>query len=187
MDRRRLHLCQRRPADPRKAGTCRQRKRSLTITEAGAFTGARFFFPSQPTFPGPRVSIGMRWTRRATPKPKALRSVGKCAGLFTPINPDMARRLTPSCAVPGLTHTAQGRGGAKASPFLHGKSRQGLFLAHVEQPHDCNTRGSALVSKILNFRDIFYWSEREDSNLRPPAPEAGALPGCATLRPWRGG
>lgn len=27
------------------------------------------------------------------------------------------------------------------------------------------------------------WSEREDSNLRPPAPEAGALPGCATLRP----
>lgn len=28
------------------------------------------------------------------------------------------------------------------------------------------------------------WSEREDSNLRPPAPEAGALPGCATLRPW---
>ena len=27
------------------------------------------------------------------------------------------------------------------------------------------------------------WSEREDLNLRPPAPEAGALPGCATLRP----
>lgn len=26
------------------------------------------------------------------------------------------------------------------------------------------------------------WSERKDSNLRPPAPKAGALPGCATLR-----
>lgn len=26
------------------------------------------------------------------------------------------------------------------------------------------------------------WSEREDSNLRPPRPERGALPGCATLR-----
>ena len=26
------------------------------------------------------------------------------------------------------------------------------------------------------------WSEWQDSNLRPPAPEAGALPGCATLR-----
>lgn len=31
------------------------------------------------------------------------------------------------------------------------------------------------------------WSEWQDSNLRPPAPEAGALPGCATLRPpWPG-
>ena len=27
------------------------------------------------------------------------------------------------------------------------------------------------------------WSGREDSNLRPPAPHAGALPGCATPRP----
>ena len=26
------------------------------------------------------------------------------------------------------------------------------------------------------------WSERRDSNSRPPAPKAGALPGCATLR-----
>ena len=26
------------------------------------------------------------------------------------------------------------------------------------------------------------WSERKDSNLRLPAPKAGALPGCATLR-----
>ena len=28
----------------------------------------------------------------------------------------------------------------------------------------------------------YNWSERKDSNLRPPAPKAGALPGCATLR-----
>src|SRR5438105_14649539 len=27
------------------------------------------------------------------------------------------------------------------------------------------------------------WSGRKDSNLRPPAPHAGALPGCATPRP----
>ena len=26
------------------------------------------------------------------------------------------------------------------------------------------------------------WSEREDSNFRPPQPHCGALPGCATLR-----
>jgi hypothetical protein len=34
------------------------------------------------------------------------------------------------------------------------------------------------------YNEAGNWSEREDSNLRPPAPEAGALPGCATLRPW---
>lgn len=28
----------------------------------------------------------------------------------------------------------------------------------------------------------YNWSEREDSNLRPPQPHCGALPGCATLR-----
>ncbi len=27
-----------------------------------------------------------------------------------------------------------------------------------------------------------FWSGREDSNLRLPAPKAGALPGCATPR-----
>src|ERR1700679_91973 len=29
----------------------------------------------------------------------------------------------------------------------------------------------------------FNWSGRQDSNLRPPAPHASALPGCATPRP----
>ena len=29
------------------------------------------------------------------------------------------------------------------------------------------------------------WSGREDLNLRPPAPKAGALPGCATPRRGR--
>ena len=45
----------------------------------------------------------------------------------------------------------------------------------------------SFLSKSLIYRDYIYWSEREDSNLRPPAPEAGALPDCATLRPWRFG
>ena len=31
-------------------------------------------------------------------------------------------------------------------------------------------------------RSFFYWSGREDSNLRPLAPHANALPGCATSR-----
>ena len=32
-------------------------------------------------------------------------------------------------------------------------------------------------------RPSYKWSGREDSNFRPPAPHAGALPGCATPRP----
>ena len=38
----------------------------------------------------------------------------------------------------------------------------------------------------LSYRRRFpvwgIWSGREDLNLRPPAPKAGALPGCATPR-----
>src|SRR5262249_16081917 len=35
-----------------------------------------------------------------------------------------------------------------------------------------------------SFRsDLRRWSERQDLNLRPPDPQSGALPGCATLRP----
>src|SRR4029077_6689811 len=38
-----------------------------------------------------------------------------------------------------------------------------------------------LAAQVL---DLFgeYWSEWQDLNLRPPRPERGALPGCATLR-----
>lgn len=39
------------------------------------------------------------------------------------------------------------------------------------------------VAGSLRYRDCeFEWSGREDSNFRPPAPHAGALPGCATPR-----
>src|SRR5436309_15189144 len=34
--------------------------------------------------------------------------------------------------------------------------------------------------------ELEKWSGRLDSNQRPPAPKAGALPGCATPRPARG-
>ena len=50
-------------------------------------------------------------------------------------------------------------------------------------PHD----GPATKMGGVDISGFFFWSEREDSNLRPPAPEAGALPDCATLRPWAGG
>ena len=35
---------------------------------------------------------------------------------------------------------------------------------------------------IYRSKALLCWSERLDSNQRPPAPKAGALPSCATLR-----
>ena len=40
--------------------------------------------------------------------------------------------------------------------------------------------GSLIGPKV--WINLFYWSGREDLNLRPPAPKAGALPDCATPR-----
>jgi hypothetical protein len=42
--------------------------------------------------------------------------------------------------------------------------------------------GSCSIQLSYGCWHALYWSEREDSNLRPPAPKAGTLPGCATLR-----
>ena len=39
------------------------------------------------------------------------------------------------------------------------------------------------ISAQKFFPSIFLeWSGRQDSNLRPPVPKTGALPGCATPR-----
>ena len=46
--------------------------------------------------------------------------------------------------------------------------------------HEPQTKQNGLPIKSISR--CFYWSERNDSNVRPPAPKAGALPGCATLR-----
>jgi hypothetical protein len=49
---------------------------------------------------------------------KALRLVGECAGLFTPINPDMARRQSsPLRGANSDMFQANEKGGAFASPF----------------------------------------------------------------------
>ena len=38
------------------------------------------------------------------------------------------------------------------------------------------------AKRAVNDNPFFYWSEYKDSNLGPPGPKPGALPGCATLR-----
>ena len=50
----------------------------------------------------------------------------------------------------------------------------------------CNTAVTNKKQRVSIFCNsllsLMYWSGREDLNLRPPAPKAGALPGCATPR-----
>jgi hypothetical protein len=44
--------------------------------------------------------------------------------------------------------------------------------------------GAQMIKPVSEYipNRLLYWSEYKDSNLGPPAPKAGALPGCATLR-----
>jgi site-specific DNA recombinase len=56
---------------------------------------------------------------------------------------------------------------------------------------NCATDGANLWPNYRKPFDVIaqrakneQWSGREDLNLRPPAPKAGALPGCATPRLW---
>ena len=38
------------------------------------------------------------------------------------------------------------------------------------------------IKKPVFLTGFVFWSEYKDSNLGPPGPKPGALPGCATLR-----
>ena len=72
-----------------------------------------------------------------------------------------------------------------------------LVVLRREQPRDHSRSINALANrharasrprprtKKARLRGLFSWSEWQDSNLRPPRPERGALPDCATLRDQR--
>ena len=65
------------------------------------------------------------------------------------------------CAIGGATSAVE---------FHHGPEERA--------PGGNNTKGRPVVNEPAHI----LWSGREDSNFRPPAPHAGALPGCATPR-----
>ena len=46
----------------------------------------------------------------------------------------------------------------------------------------CERAADAAKKRVVRDNPLMVWSEYKDSNLGPPAPKAGALPGCATLR-----
>ena len=54
---------------------------------------------------------------------------------------------------------------------------------HVKKPNCLEIRGRLDAGLFQTpGKSLIVWSGREDSNFRPPAPHAGALPGCATPR-----
>ena len=58
-----------------------------------------------------------------------------------------------------------------------------LRISISEIPSQADPRYARACDEKLVKRFAFDgWSERKDLNLRPPRPERGALPGCATLR-----
>ena len=76
---------------------------------------------------------------------------------------------------------------------------RGLHLYHPDtNPSGVHTRSGRVCEPPLSVRNplasaiytkrpalrafLCKWSGREDSNLRPPQPHCGALPGCATPR-----
>jgi site-specific DNA recombinase len=66
-------------------------------------------------------------------------------------------------------------------------AEQGRLLKKVLL--NCRVDGASLYPTYRKPFDLIFeraknreWSGREDLNLRPPAPKAGALPGCATPR-----
>jgi hypothetical protein len=59
---------------------------------------------------------------------------------------------------------------------------EGTRIPTAEWQHPGPVCYSAIGYPLGVPKSAFPWSGREDLNLRPPAPKAGALPGCATPR-----
>ena len=74
-------------------------------------------------------------------------------------------------------------------PLTYGlEGRCSIQLSYWRQKKVSSERVSGAAFATLNFMTAHcllltdFWSGREDLNFRPPAPKAGALPGCATPR-----
>ena len=66
---------------------------------------------------------------------------------------------------------------AVISAFQQGQANAGA----VHQAVGCRASNKKPASALTDAGSLI-WSGREDLNLRPPAPHAGTLPGCATPR-----
>lgn len=74
----------------------------------------------------------------------------------------------------------------KSERHRNGCSADVVLVGEWSPRRDSNPRPAAYKAAALplSHRGEKGWSDRRDLNPRPPAPEADALPGCATVRRW---
>ena len=87
---------------------------------------------------------------------------------------DIEKKIRNEIALSNQALEAMGEELLKASPPSKSSSPREVSTT-TKSPRPSNGQSGAFAG---------FWSEREDSNLRPPRPERGALPDCATLRHW---
>ena len=84
---------------------------------------------------------------------------------------EMAKKVSDTRDTVTLPGVGNGMGHAKRRACVNGFGRREKGLEGIS-------------FQALDFTAEF-WSEYKDSNLGPPGPKPGALPGCATLREKR--
>ena len=81
--------------------------------------------------------------------------------------------------VPGLPRLKQW---AYAGIFFELTGAAASWALHGDPVKEWISPSALAVVALVSWALQPNWSGREDSNLRPPAPKAGALPDCATPR-----
>ena len=100
------------------------------------------------------------------------------ANLVVP-RPEIQTSYSPATIRPTKPSAAQQRA---ATPFCHMACHMSRSARHTGLGLILPGWAANHPYLLRNFH-LREWSERGDSNSRPLAPEASALPGCATLRP----
>src|ERR1700719_4585174 len=75
---------------------------------------------------------------------------------------------------------SRGQSTCQAAYTLRISVCRATLLREISEPFEKWT--TARTTRQISM-PLEYWSGRQDSNLRPLAPHASALPGCATPRP----
>ena len=98
----------------------------------------------------------------------------------------------PVSKIASILEIASGSfGGCSHAILSHGRGPpqaavvKNVAVQSLQEPQNATNRNRCAGSAkpdIANKALVFNWSGRGDLNARPPAPKAGALPGCATPR-----